>query len=1000
MAVRRESVRLDVEGNFAQKMLEDATAVAALKRSLKDLSGTSVQTSRSTQGLQRDIENTGQSAKKAEKELDSYTGRLGFLASAIAAVAPAAVPIGAVGVAGLAGVANDAGMAATAVGSLLLALHGVMPALKAVNKAALEPTAANLQAASLAMQQLSPDARRFVVELQSMEPLLHSIQASAASGWFPGLTQALEHLRPLAPTISKIFHDVGTVGGNLAAKGAAALAGPQWRDFFKFVDTEAPKALAAMGHVLGSLTHGLSQLWMAFSPLNNGFNNWLVGVAKGFDSWATGLSQTQGFQDFIAYIDQNGPKVAAAVKAIANAVIQIVQAAAPLGGPTLDAITALANALAAIANSPLGTPIMLLLQMAGVARLAGGAIGGLAKAYKDLFIAETEAGAAGKGGIKGAAGPAAAAALLGGTTATAGFDALGNALSPGQKDLGTPNNIAAIVGSIHHSTGFQGVLGGYLADPAKLVGFNPDHIGDKGPYQQADAGLAQLVASGNGQKAAAIFAKINAQVADAPKYFPAYESSLKGVGSATASAANKTAALRAANKQTADSFVNLADDMKKPTLSLDNLVARWRSQAAAEAALGKNIATAIAKGANPEALSKVIDQLGPQAGLAIQQLARGGKKGIADLNAAFHTGQHAANTYNNSLNTLRTSMLGLPHNVTATVKLDGVDRAISGIATLRQRLSNPIVQSVQVQYHGKNVTVNPTAGGPGLNPLLPGGKHADGGLIVGPGGPRDDRILARLSNKEYVMPADAVEHYGVGFMDMLRARRFANGGYAGSSSTSTPRSGALAGLDHHLRGLNASLAAATAAVNKEKAARDSLVSKMSTLSDSVTTGLRSDLFGTVNPWQSQFGGSSGGSVMSTLQGDIANARKEQGAIAMLKKKGVTGDALAEILAQGGLAGALEFASLPASELAAYQRSFNLRQRLTAADGRAAGIAAYGSAVSADNKQLRSLNATVRRLEAEVKRANKQAHADRKHHTDSQKKGASSAGRRNGRRPKP
>jgi hypothetical protein len=59
---------------------------------------------------------------------------------------------------------------------------------------------------------------------------------------------------------------------------------------------------------------------------------------------------------------------------------------------------------------------------------------------------------------------------------------------------------------------------------------------------------------------------------------------------------------------------------------------------------------------------------------------------------------------------------------------------------------------------------------------------ASGGLVVGPGTKTSDSILARLSNNEFVMNADAVSHYGVRFMDMLNRMalpsipRFATGG--------------------------------------------------------------------------------------------------------------------------------------------------------------------------------------------------------------------------------
>jgi hypothetical protein len=52
---------------------------------------------------------------------------------------------------------------------------------------------------------------------------------------------------------------------------------------------------------------------------------------------------------------------------------------------------------------------------------------------------------------------------------------------------------------------------------------------------------------------------------------------------------------------------------------------------------------------------------------------------------------------------------------------------------------------------------------------LPAG-FAQGGFISGPGGPRDDAILARLSAGEYVIPANVVSAWGIGFFDRLIGR--------------------------------------------------------------------------------------------------------------------------------------------------------------------------------------------------------------------------------------
>lgn len=56
-------------------------------------------------------------------------------------------------------------------------------------------------------------------------------------------------------------------------------------------------------------------------------------------------------------------------------------------------------------------------------------------------------------------------------------------------------------------------------------------------------------------------------------------------------------------------------------------------------------------------------------------------------------------------------------------------------------------------------------------------KYQTGGYVSGPGGPTEDKILAQLSNGEYVIKASSVKQYGKDLLDDINNRRFANGGY-------------------------------------------------------------------------------------------------------------------------------------------------------------------------------------------------------------------------------
>jgi len=66
---------------------------------------------------------------------------------------------------------------------------------------------------------------------------------------------------------------------------------------------------------------------------------------------------------------------------------------------------------------------------------------------------------------------------------------------------------------------------------------------------------------------------------------------------------------------------------------------------------------------------------------------------------------------------------------------------------------------------------NPFSGGGGGGGGRAPMAMADGGLLYGPGGPRDDKIPIMASAGEYIIPAHIVQGVGVGFFDSLIGRR-------------------------------------------------------------------------------------------------------------------------------------------------------------------------------------------------------------------------------------
>lgn len=300
--------------------------------------------------------------RSADKEggasIDRLSGRLKVLADLAAILGPAFAPIGAVAVPAVTGLAAQIGFATTGALGFIIAVQGVGGALEAMNKAHLEPTTENLAAARIEMEKLSPAGQDLTRQIFGLRDEWRHMRDVSQGALFPGLSTALDELEDRLPDVERILANVNEAVGELLSGGAESLGSERWDDFFEFIATDAPPALAGMASALGNVAHAMSELWMAFDPLNDDFSTWLVDSTAQLDEWAQGLSRTQGFQDFVDYIRESGPQVAETLGAVSMAVLDIVEAAAPLGGPVLAALEAVADTISTIADSDAGPAIM------------------------------------------------------------------------------------------------------------------------------------------------------------------------------------------------------------------------------------------------------------------------------------------------------------------------------------------------------------------------------------------------------------------------------------------------------------------------------------------------------------------------------------------------------------------------------------------------------------------------------------------------------------------
>lgn len=147
--------------------------------------------------------------------------------------------------------------------------------------------------------------------------------------------------------------------------------------------------------------------------------------------------------------------------------------------------------------------------------------------------------------------------------------------------------------------------------------------------------------------------------------------------------------------------------------------------------------------------------------------------------AGYTTGLDAASNLNDAFTELATNV-GI------------VSQALQGLAAV-SGFGNGFASTTPGQVALASIGSIPVLG-PVLSKVFGSFLHAGGGPISGPGGPKDDKVPALLSNGEFVIQASSVNKYGKGLFEALNAQRLANGGEVTVSGHAALKDG-----DPHLR---------------------------------------------------------------------------------------------------------------------------------------------------------------------------------------------------------
>ncbi|MCW4359028.1 hypothetical protein K3L72_14715 [Bacillus altitudinis] len=200
-------------------------------------------------------------------------------------------------------------------------------------------------------------------------------------------------------TVMNLIVAFGPLGNDMAAsmekataswaKWAAGLSSSQrFQDFVAYTRENGPKLLKVITNFSGALR----RLFAAFGPMSSDMLTSLVDMTARFREWAGTVQHTEGFKNFIAYIEKTGPTVWSTLGQISRTIINLLIGMAPLGKTILETVNSFlkfSNA-AMEANPAIGQFIAAGLSLIGVVRAivpAMVAVSSLTNGFKDFMVA-------------------------------------------------------------------------------------------------------------------------------------------------------------------------------------------------------------------------------------------------------------------------------------------------------------------------------------------------------------------------------------------------------------------------------------------------------------------------------------------------------------------------------------------------------------------------------------------------------------------------------------
>lgn len=200
-----------------------------------------------------------------------------------------------------------------------------------------------LQQQKAILESMSGPQREAYTAIQQLKAAWIGITKPLEAQTVNVFTQALQGLTTVVGYLKPSFTGAVDAMDTLTGSMNKVLQSSDVVTFFQTLGNTIGPSLETLGKAGIDVMVGLMNLFTAFVPLGQQMNNGLLGMSQSFLKWSQTVSQSTGFQNFIQYIQTNGPKILQIIGNIGSGLIGMFTGFAPTASSMLTNLVKLTN---------------------------------------------------------------------------------------------------------------------------------------------------------------------------------------------------------------------------------------------------------------------------------------------------------------------------------------------------------------------------------------------------------------------------------------------------------------------------------------------------------------------------------------------------------------------------------------------------------------------------------------------------------------------------------